>query len=161
LSVGFEEVPQAIQHLQADAKLAGKHTLKLTNELAQYHAAELISQTPVEAGLRLIQWQLSAASHLDASYAKMLASKIAVQAEHTIAVIGWMPEGSASSATVVLSRSTDVDVDCGTMLRTTLASHGGRGGGSKDMAQGSVAVGRLQATLDKLAARCQASIATK
>ena len=161
LSVGFEEVPQAIQHLQADAKLAGKYTLKLTNELAQYQAAELISQTPVEAGLRLIQLQLSAASHLDASYAKMLASKIAVQAEHTIAVIGWMPVGSASPATVVLSRSIDLELDCGTALRTTLADHEGRGGGSKDMAQGSVAVGRLQATLDKLAARCQASIATK
>ena len=161
LSVGFEEVPQAIQHLQADAKLAAKHTLKLTNELTQYHAAELISQTPVEAGLRLIQLQLSAASHLDASYAKMLASKIAAQAEQTIAVIGWIPEDSASPATVVLSRSADLDLDCGTVLRTTLASHGGRGGGSKDMAQGSVAVGRLQATLDKLAARCQASIATK
>jgi alanyl-tRNA synthetase len=42
-----------------------------------------------------------------------------------------------------------------------LANHGGRGGGSKDMAQGSVAVEKLQAVLDELAARCQASIAAK
>ena len=55
----------------------------------------------------------------------------------------------------------DLDFDCGTLLRTTLASHGGRGGGSKDMAQGSVPVEKLAAALDELAAHCQASIAAK
>ncbi len=161
LSVGFEEVPQAIQRLQADAKLAAKHTLRLTNDLAQYQAAELIAQTPIEAGLRMIQLQLAAANQVDASYAKMLASKIAAQAKQTVALIGWKPEDPAAPATVVLSRSGDLDFDCGTLLRTTLASHGGRGGGSKDMAQGSVPLEKLQTVLDELAAHCQASIAAK
>ncbi|HUV97848.1 MAG TPA: DHHA1 domain-containing protein [Acidobacteriaceae bacterium] len=161
LSVGFEEVPQAIQRLQADAKQAAKHTLKLTNELAQYQAAELIAQTPIEAGLRMIQLQLTAANQVDASYAKMLASKIAAQAKQTVAILGWKPEDSASPATVVLSRSADLAFDCGTVLRTTLATHSGRGGGSKDMAQGSVPLEKLQTVLDELAAHCQVSIAAK
>jgi alanyl-tRNA synthetase len=158
LSVGFEEVPQAIQRLQADAKQAAKHTLKLTNELAQYQAAEFIAQTPTESGFRLIRLQLKAADQIEASYAKMLASKIAAQSEKTGVVIGWSPEDASALATVVLSRSSDLALDCGTVLRTTLANHGGRGGGSKDMAQGSVAVEKLEATLDELAAQCQASV---
>ncbi|MHB2006756.1 MAG: alanyl-tRNA editing protein [Acidobacteriaceae bacterium] len=159
LSVGFEEVPQAIQRVQADAKLAAKHTLRLTNELAQYHAAEIVAQTPVEAGLRLIRLLLTPAQQNDASYAKMLASKITAQAKQTVAVLGWQPEDSSSPATVVLSHSGDLDFDCGTLLRTTLATHGGRGGGSKDMAQGSAPVEKLATALDELAAQCRASVA--
>ncbi|MDR5729814.1 MAG: DHHA1 domain-containing protein, partial [Terriglobia bacterium] len=158
---GFEEVPLAIQRLQADAKQAAKQTLKLTNEVAQYQAAELIAQTPIEAGLRLIQLQLTAANQVDASYAKMLASKIAAQARQTIAILGWKPEDASAPATVVLSRSGDLEFDCGTMLRTTLATHGGRGGGSKDMAQGSVPVEKLATTLDELAAHCRGSVTPK
>ncbi|MHB1960532.1 MAG: alanyl-tRNA editing protein [Acidobacteriaceae bacterium] len=161
LSVGFEEVPQAIQRLQADAKLAAKHTLKLTNELAQYHAAELVAQTPINAGLRLIQLQLTAANQVDASYAKMLAGKIAAHGKQTVAILGWQPDDAAAPATVVLSRSGDLNFDCGTLLRTTLATHGGRGGGSKDMAQGSVPVEKLATELDELARHCRASVATK
>lgn len=161
LSVGFEEVPQAIQRLQADAKQTTKHTLKLTNELAQYQAAELVAQTPIKAGLRLIQLQLTAANHVDASYAKMLASKIAAQAKQTVAILGWKPEDPAAPATVVLSRSGDLDFDCGTLLRTTLANHSGRGGGSKDMAQGSVPAEKLQTVLEELAANSQASVMSK
>lgn len=161
LSVGLEELPQAIQRLQADAKQAAKHTLKLTNELAHYQAAELIAQTPVEAGLRQIQLQLMAANQVDASYAKMLASKITAQAKQTVAMIGWKPEEASAPATVVLSRSSDLDFDCGTLLRTALAIHGGRGGGSKDMAQGSVPLEKLETVLNELTAHCQASIAAK
>ncbi|MGC1871606.1 MAG: DHHA1 domain-containing protein [Acidobacteriaceae bacterium] len=161
LSVGFEEVPQAIQRLQTDAKQAAKNTLKLTNELAQYQAAELIAQTPIEAALRLIQLQLTAANQVDAPYAKMLASKITAQSKQTIAILSWKPEDSASPATVVLSRSADLELDCGTVLRTTLATHGGRGGGSKDMAQGSVSLEKLQAVVDELAAHCRESTAVK
>ncbi|MHB1865754.1 MAG: DHHA1 domain-containing protein, partial [Candidatus Saccharimonadales bacterium] len=161
LSVGFEEVPQAIQRLQADAKLAAKHTLKLTNELAQYHAAELVAQTPVEAGLRLIRLLLTPAQQNDASYAKMLASKIAAHAKQTVAVLGWQPDDAAAPATVVLSRSGDLDFDCGTVLRTTLATHGGRGGGSKDMAQGSAPADQLKTVSDELAVRCRESVSAK
>jgi alanyl-tRNA synthetase len=105
--------------------------------------------------------QLTAANQVDASYAKMLASKIAAQSNDTIAILGWNPADASTPATVVLSRSSDLEIDCGTVLRTTLATHGGRGGGSKDMAQGSVAVEKLQTTLEELAAHCQASSVPK
>jgi alanyl-tRNA synthetase len=161
LSVGFEEVSQAIQRLQTDAKQTSRHSLRLTNELAQYRAAERIAQTPVEAGLRLVRLQLTAENQNEASYAKLLASKIAAQANQTAAIIGWKPDDASAPATVVLSRSGDLDFDCGTLLRAAVTPHGGRGGGSKDMAQGSVPLDRLQTVLDGLAARCRESIALK
>ena len=151
LSVGMEEVPQAIQRLQADAKQAAKHTLRLTNDLARYHAAELIAQTPVVAGLRLVRLQLRAANQTDAAYVKMLASKIAAQAEKTVALLSWQPDDATTPATVVLARSVDLALDCGTLLREALTPHGGRGGGSKDMAQGSVSSENLEIVLDALA----------
>ncbi len=119
--------------------------------MAQYHATELIAQTPIKDGLRLIQLQLTAADQGDASYAKMLASKIAAQSKQTVAILGWKPEDASAPATVVLSRSDDLELDSGTVLRTTLATHGGRGGGSKDMAQGSVPVELLQTAMMALA----------
>ncbi|MGH9617840.1 MAG: alanyl-tRNA editing protein [Acidobacteriaceae bacterium] len=161
LSVGFEEMPKAIQRLQTDVKQAAKHTLRLANEIAQYQAAELIAQTPMEAGLRLIKLQLSAADQVDAAYAKMLVSKIAAHAQQTVALIAWNPNDPNLAATVVLSRSGDLDFDCGTVLRTTLTGHGGRGGGSKELAQGSVAPDRLQTVMDDLRDRCRDFVSAK
>lgn len=155
LSVGLEEVPEAIARLQSDAKQAAKQTLRLTNDLAQYQAAELVRQRPVQAGVRLVSLQLTAASQTDAAYAKLLASKVAAQAEKTIALISWQP--AADPATVVLARSGDLTLDCGTLLRETVAAHGGRGGGSKDMAQGSVPAEKLETVLQTLADACRKS----
>lgn len=151
LSVGLEEVPQAILRMQTEAKQTAKQALRLTMELAQYHAAELIRQTPAQAGLRLVRVQLTPANSSDAGYAKLLASKIAAQGERTVALVSWEPEGTAEPATIVLARSRDLNFDCGSMLREALTAHGGRGGGSKDMAQGSVTGEKLQDVLTTLA----------
>ena len=161
LSVGLEELPQAIQRIQADAKQAAKQTLRLTNELAQYHAAELIAQTPVQAGLRSVNLQLTAASQTDAAYAKLLASKVTAQAEKTIALISWQNDDAADPATIVLARSRDLTTDCGTLLRETVSAHGGRGGGSKDMAQGSVPAEKLETVLQTLTDACQKSVSAE
>lgn len=157
LSVGFEEVPEAIQRLQAEAKEAAKHALRLTTELAHYQAAKLVAKTPLQAGLRLVRLHLTAADQTDAAYAKLLASKIAAHAEQTVAVIGWQPGDAAAPATVVLARSGDLSIDCGGLLRAAITPHGGRGGGSKDMAQGSVPVNQLPTVLDELVERCRES----
>ncbi len=151
LSVALEEAPEAIARLQADARQAAKQTLRLTNELASYHAAELVRQSSAQAGARLVSLQLTPANSTDAGYAKLLASKIAAQSEKTIALISWQPDAASDPATVVLACSRDLPIDCGTLLRETVSAHGGRGGGSRDMAQGSVPAEHLQAVLTELA----------
>ncbi|MHB1858140.1 MAG: DHHA1 domain-containing protein [Acidobacteriaceae bacterium] len=161
LSVGLEELPQAIQRIQADAKQAAKHTLRLTNELAQYHAAQLIAQTPVQAGQRWVRLQLTPSNAADAAYAKLLASKVTAQAEKTIALISWQPTAADDPATIILARSRDLTIDCGTLLRETVSTHGGRGGGSKDMAQGSVPAEKLETVLQTLTDACQKSVSAE
>jgi alanyl-tRNA synthetase len=161
LSVGFEEVPQAIQHLQAEAKQTAKHALRLTNELAQCQATELVAKTPLQGGLRLVRLHLTAADQTDAAYAKLLASKIAAHAEQTATLIGWQPDDATGPATVVFARSADLNFDCGASLRATLTPRGGRGGGSKDMAQGSVPADHMKTVLDELTERCREAVLSR
>lgn len=161
LSVGAEEVSPAIARMQTEARAAIKRMQRLTTELAEYHAMKLIRETPSQDGLRLIRLELSPANDTDVGYAKLLASRIATQGERTVALIGWLPErtreqeSDCEPATLVLARSRDLNFDCGTMLRETLTAHGGRGGGSKDMAQGSIPVERLSSAMDDLTVCCQ------
>lgn len=150
LSVGLAEVPEVVSQLQGESKRAAKHTLHLTNDLAQYRAVELIRQTPAQAGQRLVRLSLTFIDAADASYAKLLASKIAAQAKKTIALISWQPEDPDGAATVVLTRSADLGFDCGSLVREAVTAQGGRGGGSKDMAQGSVPAEQLQAVMSAL-----------
>jgi alanyl-tRNA synthetase len=161
LSVGFEEVPEAIRRLQTEAKQTAKHVLRMTSELSHYQAAELIRQTPLQNGLRPVRLHLTPANAPDAAYAKLLASKIAAQAHQTVALIGWQPDDVALPVTVVMARSADLNFDCGGLLRAAITPHGGRGGGSKDMAQGSVPADHLKTVLDEMTERCRESVASR
>jgi alanyl-tRNA synthetase len=157
LSVGLTEVPEAIQRLQAEGKQAAKQIQAQISDLASYRAAELIRQTPVEHGLRLVQLQLTPADSDSAAYAKLLASKLTGQGEKTIAVFAWSPAGEKEFATVVFACSNDLDLDCGALLRQALSDCNGRGGGSKEMAQGSVPPEHLQTVMNALRAAVKTS----
>jgi alanyl-tRNA synthetase len=152
LSVGLAEVPEAIQRLQAEGKQAAKQIQTQMSRLASYHAAELIRMTPVEQGLRLVRLQLTPSDCESATYAKLLASKLTSQSESTVAVFAWSPAEKTEPATVIFARSKDLDLDCGAVLRQTLNAHSGRGGGSKELAQGSVPPEHLSPVMDELAA---------
>ena len=155
LSIGPKEVPEAILRLQADAKHAARQIRTLTGELVRYRAEELIRQTPLDKGLRCVRLQLTPPDAPDAGHAKLLASKLTAQSERTVALLSWTPDAAGTdAATIIFARSGDLAFDCGTVLRETLAANGGRGGGSKDMAQGSVSQERLQAAMDSLAGVC-------
>jgi len=66
---------------------------------------------------------------------KLLASRTVAAAPRT-AVIFCAEE--ADPVRVFVARSSDLDFNCGQILRETLAALGLRGGGSADMAQGEV-----------------------
>ncbi len=151
LSVGLAEVPEAIERLQGERKQAAKQIQMQLSELARYRAAELVRQHAMENGLRVVTLQLTPTDGDSPAYAKLLASMLTAQAEKTVAIFAWRPADTTAPATIVLARSRDLDRDCGAILRQVLGEFGGRGGGSKDMAQGSVAADRVQAVSDALA----------
>ncbi|MHB8302178.1 MAG: alanyl-tRNA editing protein [Acidobacteriaceae bacterium] len=155
LSVGLAETPEAIQRLQAEARQAAKQVHALRSELLDHRAKDLLRQTPVENGLRCIELQLTAPEAPDAGHAKLLASKLTAVASRTVALLSWQESCErATATTVIFARSSDLPFDCGTLLRETLAQHGGRGGGPKDMAQGSVPAQHLPTVIALLREHC-------
>jgi len=153
LSVSLSEVPEVIARTQADAKHATKHMQALTMELLRYRAEEIIRQTPYENGVRYVRLQLAPPDVPDAGHAKLLASKLAAIGKRTAALLSWSATAN-ETGTVIFACSSDLSFDCGTLLRETIGTYGGRGGGSKDMAQGSVPQEHLTVVMDTLAKAC-------
>lgn len=152
LSVGLAEIPEAIERLQTEGKQAAKQLQVQMLELARYRAAELIRESTIVEGIRLIRRQFSPADAADPAYIKLLASQLTAQGEKTAAVFAWRPSAKEELGTVILARSRDLAFDCGTLLREILSKSGGRGGGSKEMAQGSVSQEYLSSVMDALTA---------
>ncbi|HEX4020143.1 MAG TPA: alanine--tRNA ligase-related protein [Acidobacteriaceae bacterium] len=153
LSVSTPEIPEAIARLQTQNKQAGKERAALLDRIAGYQVAELLREHPRENNPRYIRLTLAPPDAPDTAFVKMLASKIAASSSQTIALLAWQPAANPEEpATVIFSCSKDVALDCGALLRQAVTAHGGRGGGSKDMAQGSVAPSALADVLETLAA---------
>jgi alanyl-tRNA synthetase len=132
LSVGPAEIPAAVERLRAETRAAAKERQHLREELADYHAARLAVEVHISGGLRLVErsWK-----DRDREYLRLLASRLAVAAPCSAAI--FFAEGT-DPASVVLSRSLDLNFDCGSLLKEALAQLGLRGGGSPDLAQGEV-----------------------
>lgn len=151
LSVGLPEVPQAIARLLAEGKAAARHIQTLTGDLLRYRAEGLLRQTAERKGVRCVQLPLAPPEAPDAAYAKSLASMLAAGGEHTVALLSWQSHPKAAGpATVLLARSRDLPFHCGELLQQAVAQYNGRGGGSRDMAQGSVPSEHLQSVLEAL-----------
>ena len=132
LSVGRLDVADAVDRLLAESKAANKSRQKLTEELAQYHAASLLQQYPLQGGRRLVRLTFT---DQDAGYLKLLASRLIASSPQTCALLASTQE---EPARVVVAATADLKLDCGSLLREALATYGLRGGGSPTMAQGQV-----------------------
>ena len=142
LSTSAEDIAAAIARLQNDSKAAGKQQTALLGMLASLQAASLASASSVVT--HTLDPQQPACT---AEYAKLLASRL-VSATATAAALVIAPEPERVS--VVLAAKPGV-LDCGTLLRTSLAAHNGRGGGSREMAQGALPLDSLAAWQSTLA----------
>jgi alanyl-tRNA synthetase len=126
LSVLPDEVPGAIERLQADARDRQRTVTVLEHELARFRAGELAAQAEVTAAGRLVM----AAVDADAPGLKSLASAIVSRPGHIVLL------ASASRPTlVVAARSQDVSFAANQLIAALTARFGGRGGGKPDLAQ--------------------------
>ena len=147
LSTNVEEVGSNVARLQADSKAAAKQQSALLNALASLQAASLGA-----AGGIVIHTLDPQQPGSTAEYGKLLASRLILAAPATVAlVIAREPE----RASVVLAAKPGV-LDCGTLLRTSLAAHDGRGGGTRDIAQGALPLESLTAWQSSLTAQLNA-----
>jgi alanyl-tRNA synthetase len=148
-SVGRADLPAALARMKAEAKAGAKERQALREDLANYHAARLIVEDPPQNDLRIVRRIFP---DRDAEYIKLLASRVARAAPHTIALLASTQQQQAP-ATVVVACSQEFGRDAGEMLRTALAAFSGRGGGSATLAQGLVPTDQLGPALDALEAQ--------
>lgn len=153
LSIGGDEIPTAIERLKAGAKIADKERQRLREELADYHAVQLVVEEQVEGGLRLVGRTFT---DRDPEYIRLLALSLTASVPRTVALLvsteNW-------PARLVLAKSGDINLHCGDLLRSTLATHGLRGGGTAEFAQTDVPkewLEKIRAELeDSVGARCR------
>lgn len=148
LSIHRSSLAETMARKQAELKAAAKERQKLYEELADYHAARLLVEDPIEHGLRIVERHFT---DRDAAYTKLLASRIVAAAPQTVVILASAQQDPAA---MVFARSKDVTaIHCGEWLAAVLAEQGNRGGGSADVAQGQVPSGQAAAVAQVLRLR--------
>jgi alanyl-tRNA synthetase len=132
LSTGPKELAATVRKMLSDVKANAKEHQRLREELAVFYAAKLITEVPIENGLRLL---VRAWKDRDRDYVKLLASRTAAAADRTAVIFS---ANDNDPVRIFVARSADMDFNCGQILREALANLGLRGGGSADLAQGEV-----------------------
>jgi alanyl-tRNA synthetase len=142
LSVGAGELAPSVVRLLAEGKANASERKKLREELAGLQGEKLAAESPMENGLRLLVrgWK-----DRDRDFVKLLAGRTAAAAPKT-AVIFCAEE--ADPVGIFVAMSSDLEFNCGEILREALGQLGLRGGGSADRAQGQVPAAKEAALRD-------------
>lgn len=143
----LRDLPQQIKKFQDDARVSRKAREQLLEELADLNAARLLAETTEHNGRRVV---VRVFSDCDLTFIKLLAQRITRQNSAAIALLA----STEQPASLVFGQSSGQLFDMGTLMKEALAQLGGRGGGSKDMAQGGpTSTDRLDAVLAQLAVK--------
>ena len=141
------DVPQQIRKTQEESRASKKAGEQLLEELADLYAARLLAETSENAGRKIV---VRTFQDRDAMFIKLLAQRLTRQSSSTIALLAT----TSGQPGLVFAQSAGQPFDMGALMKETLARLGGRGGGSKDMAQSGLSdVAGLEATLNDLARR--------
>ncbi len=128
LSVLPEELPAAVERLQAESKSQKKTQQALQVRLASHEAGALALRGAAIGPATLVA---EALSEWDAQGLKSLASTITSAPGFIVTLVS-----TDSPALIVIARSQDVAMDASAILRRITERFGGRGGGKSDLAQG-------------------------
>lgn len=131
LSCGLPDVPSAIVKMIDEQRELHGEVKKLEERLAEQEARELLAAAREASGtyVRVVAVAIEGAS---ASYLSMLAAKLTAEA-HLVALLS-----SRATGHVVFAQTKGLAGDMNSLLRQTLKEFSGKGGGTRDFAQGSV-----------------------
>jgi alanyl-tRNA synthetase len=138
------QVPDLARRLHEEAKAAAKAQQKLLEELADLHAREWVRNAPDVNGSRTIT---RVVADRDVAFTKMLAQKIA--ANGALALLA----NTVGPPTLIFAQRQAGRFNMGEIMKQVLAASGGRGGGSKDFAQGGLGPGSTPQQALELAER--------
>jgi alanyl-tRNA synthetase len=128
LTVGVEELPQAIERLQTEARAARKERDRLHELLLDHEAVALIASAQVIGPVSVV---CEVFKTREVEEVRRLATRIASQPGH-VALLAVEGE----KAQLIFARSTDLSYDMRPLLQGACRLVGGGGGGGPDLAQG-------------------------
>jgi alanyl-tRNA synthetase len=123
-----------VRKSQEEVRRADKGREELLVELAELMASRLLAEAQAIAGRKVIVRNFA---DRDAGFVKLLAQKATRLAPKVVALVA----SEIVPASVVFASSPGLDCDMGATLKKALTRVGGRGGGSKEFAQGGVPAG--------------------
>jgi alanyl-tRNA synthetase len=129
LSAHLWDVPQQIRKSQEDAKAARKSSEKLLEDLAEQHAIRMLAEkSTAGAGKAMVR----VFPDRDLTFIRMLAQKLTRLDTSVLALLG----ATLGQVSLVFAQSPGQPYDMGALMKESLSQVGGRGGGSRDLAQG-------------------------
>jgi alanyl-tRNA synthetase len=129
-SCSLEEVPSLVRKQFEERKQVEQERTQLLARLSEYEARELVARAAAESGRRVIAKVFESA---EANYLRQLATRLI--GEESVVVLF---ANRATPPAIIFAQSASLPGDMGSLLRAVLEEFGGKGGGSKQFAQGSV-----------------------
>lgn len=128
LSVGPEEIVEAVARLQAELRATHKDRSRLQELLLDHEAVSLVAEAHTAGGVSIVRRHFEGR---ELEQVRRLATRIAAQPGH-VALLGVMGD----KGQLVFARSGDVNLDIRPILQEACRLLGGGGGGGPDLAQG-------------------------
>jgi len=122
------DLPMLIAKHESELRLVIRNREKLSERLAEYCARELVGAAPERSGRKIV-WHIFASDDLEDP--KLVAHAVAHQAS-VVALVGVR----GSPAKLYFAQSTGGPSDLGALLKQVVGRVGGKGGGTRDFAQG-------------------------
>ena len=140
------DVPQQVRKTLEQARASKKTQESLFDELAELYAVRLLSNTAESNGRKMI---VRVFPDRDLAFIKRVAQQLTRKSEGVIVLLG-----STQSPALIFAQSPGLPFDMAAMMKEVLQTLGGRGGGSKDMAQGAPEkVAEFETVLSQLASQ--------
>ncbi len=145
-SAHIYDVPQQARKSLDEIRSLRKQREQLLEELAAAQAATLLAETHEANGRKLVVRTLV---DRDLNFVKLLAQKLTRLSTNAVALLAT----TSPQASLVFAQSAGQPYDMGALMKETMTKLGGRGGGSKDLAQGGIPnADGIAATLHAIAA---------
>lgn len=130
-SVHIYDVPQQIRKSLEEIRALRKHREQSLEELAEVQAIALLAETQATEGRRVV---IRTFSKREMNFLKLLAQKLTRLDMNVVVLLGT----TSPQPSLVFAQSPGLPTDMGSLMQQTVSTLGGRGGGSKDMAQGGI-----------------------
>ena len=128
-SAHIYDVPTQVRKSLDEIRSLRKQREQSQEELADAQAAALLAETSEANGRKLV---VRTFADRDMSFLKLLAQRLTRQAPNAVVVLA----ATSPQAALVFAQSAGQPFDMGSLMKTAMAKYAGRGGGSKDLAQG-------------------------